>query len=70
MAFTSSRREHGRRVFFKSKKDGCTIVNSHVNSSEKKSNFSNSENVIGNSNLPSINFRTKISLDKIITLQK
>ena len=54
----------------KSKKRQCITVNSHFNTSEKKSNTSNSDDVIGNSNLPCINIHTKISLNKLITLQK
>ena len=46
-------------------------IDSHFNSSEKNNfNTSNSDDVIGNSNLPRINIHTKSSLNKLINLQK
>ena len=66
-----SKRKKGRKVSYKSKKRICITVNSHVNSSKtNNSNTSNSDNVIGNSIIPCININTKISLNKLITLQK
>ena len=48
----SPRRKQGRKIFYKSNKSRCTTVNSHVNSNESNNlNTSNSDNVIGNSNL-------------------
>ena len=71
MVFTSSRINQGRKVSFKSNKKICITVNSHLNSSETDNyKTSNSDDVIGNSNLPRINDHTKIALDKLITLQK
>ena len=71
MAFTFSRRKHGRKVFPKSYKSRCTIVTSHVNSSESHDlNTYNSDNFIGNSNIPRINIHTKRSSNELVTLQK
>ena len=71
MVFTSPRRKQGRKVSFKSNKRICISVNSHFNSSETNNlNTPNSDNVIGNSNLPLINVHTKTSLNKLMTLQK
>ena len=71
MVFTSPRRKQGRKVSFKSNKRRCTTVNSHDNSSESSDpNTYNSDNVIGNSNLPHINVHTERSLNKLVTLQK
>ena len=67
----SSRGEQGRKVSLKSKKRICINVNSHLNSSETNNlNTSNSDNVIGNLNLPCINVHTKSPLNKLMTLQK
>ena len=55
---------------YNSKKRRCTTVNSHV--SGRKSNnptTSNSDNYIGNSNLPHLNIHTKSSFTTLITLQ-
>ena len=63
MAFTPSRSKHERKVLSKSKKRGCTIAKSHVNSSESNSlNTSNIDNVIGTSNLPHINAKMAVHL--------
>ena len=71
MAFTSSRRKHGQKVFPKSKKRRCTTVTSHVNSSESNYlNTYNRDNVIGNSNIPYINVHTECSSNELVTLQK
>ena len=71
MAFTSSRGEHGRKVFPKSKKRRCTTVTSHVNSTESNYlNTYNRDNVIGNSNIPHINVHTECSSNELVTLQK
>ena len=56
-----------RKVSFKSKKRICITVNSNFNSIEtNNSNTSNSNNVMENSNLLSINAHTKSSLNKLI----
>ena len=71
MAFTSSRRKHGRKVFPKSKKRRCTTVTSHVNSSESNYlNTYNRDNVIGNSKITRINVHTECSSNELVTLQK
>ena len=71
MAFTSSRQKHGRNIFSKSKKRRCTTVTSCVNSSKSKNpNTYNSDNVLGNLNLPCINVHTKSSSNELVTLQK
>ena len=71
MAFTSSRRKKGRKVFYKSKVIRCTTGNSNVNSSKSNNfNISNSDNVIGNSNLPRVKVQTKSSFNTPITFQK
>ena len=55
----------------KSKKRRCVTVNSRVKSSEIHNlNTSNSDNVMGNPNLPCINVHTKSSLNKLIHFQK
>ena len=71
MVFTSSRRKQGREVSFRSKERRYISGKSHFNSSENNnSNASNSDDVIGNSNLTFINVHTKSSLNKIVTLKK
>ena len=71
MVFTTSRRKVQRKVSLNSKKSTCITVNSHLNSSETNSfNISNSDYVIGNSNLPCFYIHTKISLKEFINLQK
>ena len=68
MVFTSPRIKQGRKLSLKSKKRICITVNSHFNSSETNNlKTSNSDNVIGNSNLPCMNVHNKISLNKIDT---
>ena len=53
------------------KKRRCYTVNSHNNSSKPNdSNTSKNDNFIGNSNLPRINFQTKIPFNTLTTLQK
>ena len=70
MVLTFSRRKHGRKVSYKSNKRIWNTVNSHVNSSESNNmNTWNSDNVIGNSNLPNTNVQTESSLNTLITLQ-
>ena len=49
----------------------CITVNSQYNSSKTDNlNTSNSDDVIGNPNISRINVHTKISLNKLITLQR
>ena len=70
MMFTLSRKKQGRKVSFNSKKRRCITVNSHLNSRKTtNSDTSNSDDVIGNSNIPCIKNHTKSSLNKRITLQ-
>ena len=60
MVFTSPRIKKGRNFSFKSNNRICTTANSHVSSSESNDpNTYNSDNVIGNSNLPRINVYTE-----------
>ena len=62
-------RKKGMNVSFKAKKSICVTVNSHSkNSKTNNPKTSSSDNIIGNSNLPSINVFTKSSLKKINTL--
>ena len=69
MEFTSSRRKKGRNIPYISKKRRCVTVTSHVNSSESNyPNTYNSDNVIGNSNLPRINVHTKRSSNELVAL--
>ena len=71
MEFPSSIRKQGRIIFYISKKRRCTTVNSHINSIKSNHlNIPNNDNVIENSNLPHINIQTKISFNKLITLQE
>ena len=71
MVFTSPRIKQERKVSFKYNNRVCTTVNSHVNSSGSNDmNTHNSDNFIGNSNLPHINVHTKRSLNELITLHK
>ena len=71
MAFASSGQKNGRKVFPKSKKRRCTTVTSHVDSSESNDlNTYNSDNFIGNSNIPRINVHTKRSSNELVTFQK
>ena len=68
----SSRREHGRKVLYKSNnKRRCTTVISHFNS--KKSNHfntSNSDNVLGASNLTQMNSQNGSPFNTLFTIQK
>ena len=60
--FTSSRRKLGRKFSFESKNRRRIAVKSNFNSGEtSNSNTSNSDDVIGDSNLPHINVHTEIS---------
>ena len=71
MVFTSPRRKQGRKVSFKYNNRISTTVNSYVNSSKSNdTNKYNSDNVIGNSNLPRVNVYTKLSLNELFDLQK
>ena len=71
MEFVSPRRKHGRKVLRKSKKRIVTTINSHTNSSKSNYlNISNSDNVIGTSNLPHINVQNDSPFNTLITLQK
>ena len=71
MVFTSSRRKQGRKFSFKSNKTISITVKSHFKISKtNNSNTPNSADVIGNSNPPRINIHTKISLNKLITMQE
>ena len=70
MVITSPRKK-GRNISFKYNNRRFTTVTSHVNSSESNDpNTHNSDNVIGNSNLPPINVHTKGSLNELINFQK
>ena len=71
MAFMSSRRKHGWKVFYKSKKRRCTTFTSYVNSSKSKNpNTYNSDNVIVNSNFPRIKVHTKRSSNELVSFHK
>ena len=71
MVFTSSRRKHGWKVFYKSKNRIYTTVTSHVNISDSTDmNTYNRDNVIVNSNIPCINVHTERSSNEIVTLHK
>ena len=62
MSFMLSRRKKGNNISYISKKRRCITVTSHLNSSESNNpNAYNSDNVIGNPNLPHINVHTKRS---------
>ena len=71
MVFMSSIQKQWRKVSFKSKKSICITVNLCLNSSETNHlDESKSDNVIRNSNLPSIIVHTKSLLKNIINMQK
>ena len=71
MVFTSPRRKQRRKVSLKYNKRRCTTITSHVKSSESNDqNTYNSDNVIGNSNLPLINNHTERSSNELVTSQK
>ena len=60
MVFMPPGKKQGRKVSFKSNKRICITVTSHVNSSESNDqNTHNSDNVMGNSNLPRINVHSE-----------
>ena len=71
--YTLSIRENIKKVLYKSKKMVCTNIISHDNNNKSNNlNTSNSDNVIGTSNLPYSNahddnpFNTPINLQKLI----
>ena len=67
----SPKRKQEREVSFKSNKRICTTVNSHIFGSKSNDpNICNSDNVIGNSNLPCINVHTKCSFNELVAIQK
>ena len=71
MGFTLLRIKQGRKVSLKYNNRICTTVNLHVNNiNSKHYNTSNSDNVIGNSNLPRVKVQTKSSFNTPITFQK
>ena len=64
-----TKKKQGSKFSFKYNKSICTTSNSHVNSSESNDpNTYNSDNVIGNSNIPRINIYTKHSSNELVTL--
>ena len=66
-----SRRKHGQKVLYKSKKRICTTVTSHVNSSKSNDmNTYNRDNVIGNSNIPHTNVHTERSSNELVIFHK
>ena len=71
MAFMPSRSKHERNVLSKYKKRRCTLVYSHVNRIKSNIlNTSNSDNVIGNSNLPHINVKMAVQLINSLPYRK
>ena len=71
MAFMPSRSKHERKVLSKYKKRRCTLVYSHVNRIKSNIlNTSNSDNVIGNSNLPHINVKMAVQLINSLPYRK
>ena len=71
MAFMPSRSKHERKVVSKYKKRRCTIFYSHVNRIKSNSlNISNSDNVIGASNLPHINVKMVVHLINSLPYRK
>ena len=71
MDFTLSRREYVRKVLSRSNNCIFTTINLHINIMKSDNlNTSNSDNVIGKSNLPCTNVHTKISFNILITLKK
>ena len=71
MVFKSSIIKQESNISFKSKKCRCITVDSNFNSSVTDHlNTSNSDNVIGYSNPPSINVHTKSTFKNLINLQK
>ena len=66
----ATKKKKGRKISYKSNRIRCITINSHVNSSESNHlNTSNSNNVIGNSNLPCINVQTKRPFSTLVNLQ-
>ena len=71
MVFTSLKRKLGRKFSFKYKNRRGITVKLNLNSSETNHlNTSDSDDVKVNLNLPCIDVHTKISLNKLINLQK
>ena len=71
MVYTLSRRKQVRNIYYIYNKRICTTVNSHINSNKSNNlNTPNSDNVIGNSNLPHINVQNNSPFNILITLQK
>ena len=71
MMFTSSIRKQGSKISYISKKSICNTFNSNVNSIESNHlNTSNSDNVIGNLNLPHINVQNYSTFNTLIIFQK
>ena len=71
MTFTLSRRKQGRNIQYISKKSRYITVTQHINSSESNNpNTYNSDNVIGNSNLPRINIHTVRPSNELVNLHK
>ena len=71
MEFTLSRREQERKVQYISKKSIFTSVNSHVNGSKSNNlNTSNSDNVIGTSNLTYVNIQNDSPFNTFNNLKK
>ena len=71
MEFMPSRSKHERKVLSNYKKRICNIVYSHVNNRESNSlNTSNSDNVIGTSNLPHINVKMAVHLINSLPYRK
>ena len=70
MVFTSSRRKQGRNISYISNNRIFTTVNSHINSIKSNNmNTSNSDNVIGHSNLNHLNVHTESCFNKLNILQ-
>ena len=71
MVFTLSWGKQGQKVLYYSKKRICPDVISNTNRNKSnKLNISNSENVIGTSNLPHINVQNDSPFNTLINLQK
>ena len=67
MVFVSSRKKQGWEFFYKSKKSRCTTMISQININESNNlNTSNSDNIIGTSNLPNINFQNGCPFNTVI----
>ena len=71
IAFNLTRRKHGQKVFYKSKKRICTTVTSHVNSSKSNDmNKYNTDNFTGNPNIPHTNVHTEQSSNELVIFHK